>query len=295
MKRYFTVLAGMLLAFTSSRAQQAPPSEIKEDQRSLLWKITGKDMKAPSYLFGTIHLLCQKDYVWTPVMKKSLRSCKEVCFEMDMDDPSVMMEVATGMIDRSGKSLKEYFTEEDYKIVKAFVTDSLGMSIEMFQQMKPAALQTLFSTKAVSCSTPVSYETNILEEARKYKMEVTGLEEAREQLELFDRLPQDSVIKELVSLAKDYSGEAAEYRRMLRAYKRQDLPLLAQIIDSARTVTDDLNAFLDDRNIKWIGRMEERMDQKPVFFAVGAGHLLGEKGLITLLREAGYVIVPVKK
>jgi uncharacterized protein YbaP (TraB family) len=55
-----------------------------------------------------------------------------------------------------------------------------------------------------------------------------------------------------------------------------------------------MDAFLDERNKKWIERMEERMEQKPVFFAVGAGHLLGENGLIQLLRNSGYTVVPMK-
>ena len=40
--------------------------------------------------------------------------------------------------------------------------------------------------------------------------------------------------------------------------------------------------------------MEERMEQKPVFFAVGAGHLPGENGIIQLLRNHGYKVTPVK-
>jgi uncharacterized protein YbaP (TraB family) len=81
---------------------------------------------------------------------------------------------------------------------------------------------------------------------------------------------------------------------MLEAYKKQDLPLLNHIIQQSRTEGTNMDAFLDDRNKKWIERMEERMEQKPVFFAVGAGHLLGESGLIQLLRNSGYTVVPVK-
>ena len=251
-------------------------------------------MKQPSYLFGTIHLLCPKDYIWTPAMKRSLKSCKEVCFEMDMDDPSVMMQVASGMIDNSGKTLKDHFSSEDYEIIERFVTDSLHMNIMMFQQMKPTALQSLFTTKALNCANPVSYEANIMEEAKKQKKEITGLEEAYEQIALFNNLPEDSLIKELVDMAKDYSKERDEFNRMLQAYKNQDLPLLYEIIERSRTTSEDLSTFLDERNKKWIERMEERMEQKPVFFAVGAGHLPGENGIIQLLRNHGYEVTPVK-
>jgi uncharacterized protein YbaP (TraB family) len=164
----------------------------------------------------------------------------------------------------------------------------------MFQQMKPAALQSLFATRAVACSNPVSYEANIMDEAKKLKKNITGLEEASEQLALFDSMPQDSIVSDLVKMARDYSKERTEFNRMLAAYKKQDLQALHQIIEESRTSSDDLNAFLDERNKKWIERMEGKMEQQPVFFAVGAGHLPGENGIIQLLRNEGYSVEPVR-
>jgi len=294
MTKFLTTLAGLLVLFFSSKGGDTKPQVQNDDYHSLLWKITRSDMKQPSYLFGTIHLICPNDYVWTPAMKRSLKSCKEVCFEMDMDDPSVMMQVAAGMINNSGKLLKDYFTEEDYRLVESFVTDSLGMNILVFQQMKPAALQSLFATKAVSCANPASYEANIMEEAKKQKKEITGLEEAREQLALFDNMPEDSTIKDLVSMARDYSKEKHEFNRMLSAYKKQDLQTLHNIIEEGSSSSTDIAMFLDERNRKWIERMEGRMEQNAVFFAVGAGHLPGENGIIQLLRNSGYTVEPVR-
>jgi len=133
-----------------------------------------------------------------------------------------------------------------------------------------------------------------MEEAKKQKMEITGLEEPSEQLALFDSLPVDSVVAELVSMAKDYSKERTEYQKMLAAYKKQNVQALHDIIEASRVTEKDMDAFLDERNKKWIERMEERMEQKPVFFAVGAGHLLGENGIINLLRNSGYKVEPIK-
>lgn len=291
MYKFSIALAGLLSVFLSCRAGEKKASEA--NQNSLLWKITRKDLKQPSYLFGTIHLLCADDYIWTPAMSKSLRNCQEVCFEMDMDDPSVMVQVASGMIDNNGKLLKEYFTDGDYEVITQFVRDSMGMNMMMFQQMKPAALQTLFASRVVSCESPVSYESNIMDEAKSLKKEITGLEEPAEQLALFDRMPQDSVVKDLVAMAIDYSKERTEYGKMLEAYKKQDLAELYRIIEESRLASDDLSGFLDERNIKWIDRMEGKMEQRPVFFAVGAGHLPGANGIIQLLRNKGYKVAPV--
>ncbi|HCH42932.1 MAG TPA: TraB/GumN family protein, partial [Algoriphagus sp.] len=36
-----------------------------------------------------------------------------------------------------------------------------------------------------------------------------------------------------------------------------------------------------------------KMGEKSTFFAVGAGHLAGQKGVLNLLKEAGYTLSPV--
>lgn len=56
---------------------------------------------------------------------------------------------------------------------------------------------------------------------------------------------------------------------------------------------DNMDVFLDERNEKWIDRMTDRMEQKAIFFAVGAGHLWGPNGIIELLREDGYTVEPI--
>ncbi len=294
MKKYITTLIAIatnLLACNNNHAQVPPASRT---DKSLLWRVSNKDMNRSSYLFGTIHMICKEDYIWTPAMAQALKSCKEVCFEMDMDDPSLLMQTAAGMIDNSGKKLIDYFTAEQYQKLSRYLADSLSMNIDMFQQMKPAALQTVLSLKDVQCAAPESYETNIMEESKKQKKEITGLEEASEQLALFDDMPVDSVVKDILESIDDHASETKEYNDMVAAYKKQDLPALYRMITESKELGDQLDAFLDKRNQKWIERMVDKMDQNSVFFAVGAGHLWGDNGVITLLRKAGYTVTPVK-
>jgi hypothetical protein len=269
-------------------------SAFAQNTKSLLWSVSGKGMKEPSYLFGTIHLICPQDYVWTDAMKQSLNKSKEVCFEMDMDDPNIMLQIASGMIDHSGKKLKDYFSPADYEKLEKYVKDSLGMSIELFQQMKPVALQTIFSTQSSDCSNPVSYENNIMETAKTANKEITGLETVSEQLDLFDNLPVDSVIKDIVDLLNGKNTDKGDFKKLTTAYKNQDLPALGKLIKESGATDKDIDGFLDVRNEKWIPRMIEKMDKTSVFFAVGAGHLYGDNGLISLLKKEGYTVTPIK-
>ena len=292
MNRIFRLFCVAVLAILTpfiSKAQQKT-----QNNKSLLWRISGKDMKTSSYLFGTIHLICPADYVWTDKMKESYKKSKEVCFEMDMDDPAVLMKVATGLMDNTGKTLEDYFTPKQYKLVEAYVRDTLGMNIVQFRNMKPAALQSMFTAGSSACPNPVSYEEKIMEQAKKDNKEILGLEQPEEQIELFDNLPTDTVVKEIMDVVTGTEKDDGEYQKLVNAYKQQDLPALYKLINSSGESPIDLAGFLDDRNKKWIERMVDKMDQKSIFFAVGAGHLWGENGVINLLRKEGYKVVPVR-
>ena len=284
---FLTAALAILINFTAG-AQAT-------DNKSLLWQITGKGLTKPSYLFGTMHQICEDDYVWTDKMKTSLEKSEKVCFEMDMDDPAVMMEVAAGLIDKSGKELKDYFTPEQYKLVQQYVKDSLGMDITMFTRMKPIMLQTMMGLKEVNCKNPVSYEENIMKTAQDEHKEVLGLEEAQEQLSVLETIPVDSVITKLMEDITGHKQEGdEEYQKLIAAYKQQDIPALYQYITASNTISDDMGQFLDVRNKKWIPRMSKKMEKSSVFFAVGAGHLWGDNGVINLLRKDGYTIKPIK-
>lgn len=288
-KKLIPLFATLSLLLNTAYAQQA-----HSDNKSLLWRISGKHMSKPSYLFGTMHLICTSDYIWTKQMENSLDSSDEVCFELDMDDPSVMMQVAAAMISTDGKSIKDYLTEEQYNMLEKYAEENLHLDMSVLNQMKPVALQMLFSEQVINCDTPVSYEERIMAIAKDEKKNITGLEEAKEQIALLDKMPVDSAIQDIIKAIKTHTETDTEYEKMVALYKKQDIPGLYRLIKHSKDAGLDMGDFLDKRNKKWIDRIVDRMDQHSVFFAVGAGHLWGEKGLIALLRKEGYKIESVK-
>ncbi len=307
MKRIFAFIAwilALIVNFTSfaqpgkttihavSGSNSVPETN---NNKSLLWKITGKGLSKPSYLFGTIHQICKDDYLWTDIMSASFEKCEKVCFEMDMDDPALMTQVALGLMDKSGKTLKDYFTPEQYKHLKEYMKDSLGMEIGMYAQMKPVALQSIISMQDISCKNTISYEETLMGTAQKDNKEILGLEEAKEQLDVLETIPVDTVIKGLLEIINNSSHkDDAMFNKLVSAYKQQDLPALYKLITESKELGDGMDAFLDTRNKKWIPRMTEKMNKNSVFFAVGAGHLWGDNGVIHLLRKDGYVVEPVR-
>jgi uncharacterized protein YbaP (TraB family) len=292
MFRWLISLFIALLFFTAPSRAVSPADT---SGKSLLWQISGKDLVKPSYLFGTIHMICPDDYIWSTKMQQAFSKADDICFEMDLDDPAVMMTIATGMLDNSGKTLQDYFSAADYKKLSAYIKDSLGLTIEMFSTMKPMILPMIFTGKSAYCDIPVSYEEKLTQSAKEQKKDIAGIETPEEQIAVLNSMPVDSVVKEVMDIVNGVEQENDSlFGQLMTAYKTQDLPTLYELMHRSKDLENEMGAFLDDRNIKWIPRMIDMMDKRSMFFAVGAGHLWGEKGVIHLLRAEGYIVTPVR-
>lgn len=289
---YASVLAALFIITGTVDTNAKSPSTVSN--KSLLWKISGKDLDKPSYLFGTMHIICPEDYFWSKKMEEALAKAEEVCFEMDMDAPAVMMSVATGLNDPNGKTLEDHFGKESYIKIANYMRDTLGIDILMFNNMRPTILPVLFSTKSSHCDSTVSYEDKIMQTAKAAGKDVQGLENPEEQIALLNALPIDSVIKDIMDIVNGTKVEDTNYAKLIAAYKAQDVSALHDLINASNDLGSNAGIFIDDRNIKWVPRMIEMMDQKAMFFAVGAGHLWGENGVIGLLKKEGYTVTPVR-
>jgi uncharacterized protein len=301
MKRLFAWLPFCLLliscqpAYARYRPLKQGAAKTRSDQ-SLLWRISGKNLEKPSYLFGTIHMICAKDYIWTGKMKESFDRSEKVCLEMNLGDPGIMVKIAAGMMSTNGKTLKDYFTPAQYRSLSKYIKDSLGLDIALFEQVKPIMLESMITSKgSATCDDTKSYEDSLLKLAQESKKGLLGLEEPQEQIDALASIPEDTVIKELLdAIENKTTSDDTDYNQMVAAYKRQDLPALYAMLTSDKGPSLDLGVFLDERNRRWIPRMDKDMRHSSVFFAVGAGHLWGKTGVIELLRKEGYTVEPVR-
>lgn len=293
MKSYLKIqllsLIGILL-FSATWAQKQ-----KNIENSLLWKISKDGMSKPSYLFGTIHIICEEDYFWTTAMQKSFEETKQLCIEMDISNNDLSMETAALMMDFSGGTLRDYFgNEQDFQIVKKYIEDSLGQNMQLIERMKPVALYMMYSVGLIKgpCKETVSYELKLAEKARAKSNSIVGLETVAEQMEAMESIPTDSIINQIIRIAKGEKSDNADVASLINAYKKQDLNALNKLIVKGSSEMGMNGAILiDNRNKKWIAPMSKMMVEKPTFFAVGAGHVYG---LIQLLRDAGYTVEAVQ-
>jgi uncharacterized protein YbaP (TraB family) len=130
--------------------------------------------------------------------------------------------------------------------------------------------------------------------ALKAKKNIEGLETPDQQLMALNSIPNDSVVMELLADVDNFNQTKAEFKQLIATYRSQNLQELYNMITGSNGIGQDKSILLDDRNVQWIGKMQQMMQQNPTFFAVGAGHLWGDKGLITLLRNKGYTVGPAQ-
>ncbi len=293
-QKLFLILSFFLAGILSCNAQQKDANSNAENNRTLVWEINGDGLSKPSYLMGTIHIICKEDYFWTDAMQKALNNTEKVCMEMDMDDMGLQMKVGQAMMLPEGKSLKDFFTEAEYKKVAEYAEKTLSLPSMMISKMKPVMLYTMMSTKAIECPVTESYEMNIMSKAKANKTEIIGLETADEQIAALDKMNADSVAHYIVeSIDNKGVPSIKETAKLMDAYKQQDLDALTQLMLQSEQMAGGLDALLYERNKKWIPIMTDIARRQATLFAVGAGHLGGENGVIELLRKAGFKVTPV--
>lgn len=287
-KRIFLVIACLfILSFAPANAQSPAAT-------GLLWRVSGKGLSKPSFVFGTAHIICTDDYIWTDKMSSALKSCEVLCLEMNLDNPAEMQKVMAGMADATGKKLDAYFSIEQYTRLQNFFSDTLHLPITMFEAMKPTALLGVLEQYGANCGTAAeSYEMNLIKKAKENGQKISGFETAEEMLALLDRIPDDTVVKATLAMISDFSENRAYNRRIIDAYRAGDVNTIYDLVHNSGGLGSNEAYLIDNRNKNWLGIMKTQMPQSATFYAVGAGHLGGNNGLIALLRSAGYTVTPV--
>jgi len=269
------------------------------NDNTLLWKISGNGLSKPSYLFGTIHMLCKDDAVLSDSLKRAIGRVEAIYFEVDLDNMLEMIGVMGKMKMKGDTTLQDLLSEDDYQKVKNYFTSrSTMLPFSMLETYKPILAASVLEQNSFPCETTAMMEQVIMEEAQKKNKKILGLETMSYQASVLDDIPYKLQAEQLLSYIKKEGkpGEQdKELTEMLKAYRDQDLSKLEDLIkDSDIGMSSYTDILLYKRNHNWVEKLSTILPGKSVLVAVGAGHLPGEKGVINLLRKAGYKLTPVR-
>ncbi len=278
---------GFLLFLLQSNAQA--PTE-----KSLLWQISGKGIKKPSYLFGTIHVMCPADLKMSEVMKAKIKASKQLYLELKMDDEAMLMKGSQMMINTdTAKTLEKLLGKKKFDTVVNFLKKDYPMAPMMANMMKPFGMMSMSYKSLMKCE-PVSWEMEIMKVAKENKEPVFGLELLEDQMMAIDKMPLEEQADALYKMVMNSDSSALVFNQLLTAYKNQDLNALNNLMKEDKSLGKYEEDLLLARNRNWIPVIEKQVKLKPTFIAVGAGHLGGVGGVIDLLRKKGYKVTVVK-
>jgi len=264
---------------------------------TLLWRVSGKNI-TPSYLFGTMHMLCADDIQLSDSLINAIQKADNVYLELDMDDIFEMMSAMTKMKMRNDTTLADLLTKDEYEKVKTYFKENSGMiPFSMLETYKPLLAASMIMEQQVGqCDNMISMEQLIMQEAKKNDVKIKGMETMEYQLSIFDSIPYGFQAKQLVKMVEDGDKDnASEMKEVTDAYRNQQLNKMEELTKKEDMGIESFaNLLLYNRNANWAKKLEGLLTDKSLVIAVGAGHLPGEKGVINLLRKAGYKVEPVK-
>lgn len=302
-----TVVLALCISVASSGFAQTGSTGVKPpvskplvrgtSNNTLLWEISGKGLSSPSYLFGTMHILCSSDARLSPNMKQVIRDCNQVYFEIDMDNMQEMMGAMKFLRMNDGAKISDLITPEEYDRVKTyFEKNKSKLPFGMMNRFKPYFVSSLIGEQLMSCKETSVMESLIMDEAKPYKKDVKGLETTEFQASIFDSIPYKKQARDLVSYIDSVDHYKAITAQMVDVYLKQDLGKLDKLMKQSDVGMDEyMDIMLYARNRKWVSQIPDIMKEGgTTLFAVGAGHLPGDEGVINLLKKAGYSVKPLK-
>ena len=290
-----TLLLLFIFGTSSLFSQKIQVHQYPMEENGLLWEISGDNVKEPSYLFGTMHLIEQEYFLFPKKLKKIVERSEVLMMELaGMPDP---VEAMKYVVIEEG-SFFDFFTNEQTDTILSWALDNFGIDEPTFRtgfsKMKPFVVTQLATQMYFSGKTE-SYERTLNAIASENEIEVLGLETMAQQMALFDSLSNQQQVEMLMQTIRDGDKGVEIVKQMQQIYTNQNVDALFQFIaDSDGVIQNEQQKFLDDRNQNWIPKIIEQMAKTTTFVAVGAGHLGGPNGVIRLLEKEGYILTPIK-
>ncbi len=268
------------------------------DTKALLWKISGNGLEKPSYLFGTIHMICEEDAALSDSLKKAISRCDNVYLEVQMDNLFEMIGALSQMKMTGDTTLRDLLSPEDYEKVKNYFGEKSSMlPFSMLETLKPMLAASTLEESSIDCGKPVAMEQLIMAEAKNKGKEIKGLETMAYQAGLLDSIPYKLQAMQLVNFIDSvHKGvdESRGFNELMDAYKNEDLSKLEELTkESDIGMSHYTDILLYNRNRNWVKKLKTLMPGKSLVIAVGAGHLPGDQGVINLLRKEGYTLTPI--
>ena len=258
---------------------------MKRSKHQLLWEVTGPNALPPSYLFGTMHVRDQRAFAGFDQVLGYLNQCTAFAAEFDFAEADpVRLSQATQLPE--SQWLSAQLSPAIYKKLDGVVRRELGQPLLLFDRLVPLLLVNYLSEAQLKEEQPEALDQALYQYAQATEKTLLGLETFEEQLAVFDQLDLKAQYRSLKLVATHFKRFRLGMRTTTAAYLRGDI--WALLHKTQRSIGKMKRPLLYDRNWRMANRFETYSAQQPLFAAVGAAHLAGERGLLRLLKHRGF-------
>jgi uncharacterized protein YbaP (TraB family) len=289
-KKSFIALLIIWVSLVSVYGQEKADSTGK----SFLWQVEGTAGK--SYLLGSVHLLKKEHYPLKKPIEDAFAQTDVIAVEADVSGEKMMkdgMKILQKGMYQDEETLKNNISEKTYQLAEKKL-EELGMNIEGLQKFKPwMVAMTITSMGLVKMGFNPNYgiDKYFLDRAVG-KKEIAELEGLEFQMKLFDGMSKEENDKFLLSSILEVDRMEKEMDKLISAWIDGDVERLETFF------TENIQKYPELKNLykKMLDGRNERMVEKIVTYlksgkkyliVVGAGHMVGKKGIVQLLKNKG--------
>jgi uncharacterized protein len=267
----------------------------RADGQSVFWEVAGRHNTV--YLLGSVHVLHATDRALPAVSDAAYLDAEQIVEELDLFaaagellSPQVM---ALQMLP-AGQTLPVVLGPALHARLQAAARE-LNFDPDFFVSMQPWFVATLITqlrlTKA-GYSAQDGVDFQIAARAQRDGKPIVGLETVAQQLGFLSSMSMDEQ-RDFLAATLDESSGAEELQETTAAWRRGDLKTLEALLRKGDAEMPALfQRIVVDRNLAWMPRLEQMLaDPKDDYLVVtGALHMVGEQGLVELLRKKGYQV-----
>ena len=273
-----------------------PQETLSASQKTFLWKIQSKTNTV--YVLGSLHYSKKEIYPLSEKIEKAFSEPEILVVEADVNDTKKMdlQKLMERAFYQENDTLEKHVSTETYeRVVKE--AGGLGIPIELIKRQKPWFLaMTLVALESLK----LGFDPNLgidkyfLSKAAG-KKKILELESIDEQINLLSRLSDADQELFLLYTLMDLKAIGKEVDRLIDAWASGDVKGMESILTKSLAEDGRMSSIYEklvyERNRKMVLKIEDFLrTEKTYFVVVGAAHLVGDKGIIEILRGKGYVV-----
>lgn len=284
----------ILLGLSGSLAFIQPA--LSYNQKSFLWKVQSD--RSTVYLLGSIHFLKEDVYPLNQTIENAYESSDKLVVEANINEiGNLNLKVLSDRaFYKNDDHIEKHVSPETYRLIKK-ESKTLSMPAELIRIQKPWLLALSFQAMELvrlgyAPQHGVDYHFLTRAQGKKKILELESLDEQLSLLSGFSDREQEQF---LLYTLKTLSSMDSQVESMIRAWTSGDAQSMESIMSDAAlqdaSIAPIFRKLFDQRNLRMISTIEGYLNSSESYFViVGAGHLVGTRGIVEMLKSKGYVV-----